>query len=96
MVFLGLRELIDLKRLLKLARIKELVEKLYHLLGPELDHAHACAHQALLNHGDALLELCAVLLELLVGDRGAVAVAGAGQEIAEAAQAPPRDMIAGS
>ena len=63
-----LREIRHLERLLKLAGVEKLVKELDYLLGAELDHAHARAHEPLLHYRDALLQLCPVLLELLVGE----------------------------
>src|SRR3989344_8135023 len=84
MLFSDLRYL---QRFFQLAGVKQFVKQLYHLLGPQLDHAHAGAHQALLDDGNALLELGAVLLKLLVG-QGAAVGAGGREERAERATSP--------
>ena len=49
-----------LQRLFELTRVKELVKQLYHLLGAEVNNAHAGAHEALLDNRDALLKLGAI------------------------------------
>ena len=64
-----------LQRLFELTGVKELVEQFYNLFGAQRHHAHAGAHQALLDNRHALLKLRAVLLELLVGERRVAAFA---------------------
>src|SRR3989344_938921 len=60
----------ELQRLFELAGVEKLVKKLYRLFGAKLNDAHSRAHEALLYDGNSLLELGAVLLELLVVKRG--------------------------
>ena len=46
--------------------VEHLVQKLYRLFGAELDRAHACADEALLDDGDALFELGDLLLKCAI------------------------------
>src|SRR3989338_8538435 len=71
-----LRLFSELKRLFKLAGVKELVKELYDLLGPQFNYTHAGAYKPLFDNRNALLELGAILLKLLVGKDVCLALAG--------------------
>jgi len=65
-LLLATLQICNLQRFFQFPRIEQFVEQLDYLLSAELDHAHSRAHQPLLDHRDALLQLGAVLFESFV------------------------------